>query len=59
SLLLGQFASPLIAQPFITQFGLPATFTIAGALALGVALVFAAAAYRQKTGLAPAVKDGI
>ncbi|MFN2107200.1 MAG: MFS transporter [Candidatus Promineifilaceae bacterium] len=59
SLLLGQFASPLIAQPFITKFELPTTFAIAGALALGVALVFAAAAYRQKTDLAPAVKDGI
>jgi MFS family permease len=47
ALFLGQFFSPIITQPFINQVGMAATFALAGAAALLIAILFAASAARQ------------
>jgi MFS family permease len=59
ALLLGQFASPLITQPFITRIGLPATFALAGVAALAMAVIFALAAFREKQPMVTADKTTI
>ena len=59
SLLLGQFASPLIAQPFVAQLGLPVTFAAAGVASLAMAVIFAVASYSQKADFNPAAEDRI
>ena len=53
ALFLGQFFSPIIAQPFINRVGLAATFAIAGVVALLIAMLFAAGAARQSKGSVP------
>ena len=50
ALFLGQFFSPIIAQPLINRFGLAATFAVAGATALLIAMLFAAGAAKQSRG---------
>lgn len=46
-LFLGQFFSPIIAQPFVNQIGLSATFAFAGAAALLIAILYGAGTARQ------------
>jgi MFS family permease len=47
ALFLGQFFSPIMTQPFINRVGIAATFALAGAAALLIAILFAASAARQ------------
>ena len=47
-LFLGQFFSPIIAQPLVNQVGLSATFAVAGAAALLIAILFGVGAIRQR-----------
>ena len=56
-LFLGQFFSPIIAQPFVNQVGLSATFALAAAAALLIAVLFGVGAARQKHAAVPAVKN--
>ena len=55
-LYLGQFFSPIIAQPLINQVGLSATFALAGGAALLIALLFGFAAARQGQVITPAIE---
>ncbi len=59
ALFLGQFFSPIITQPFINRLGLSATFAVAGAAALLIAIFFAAGAAMQHKGTVPAIKNTV
>ena len=49
AIFLGQFFSPIATQPLIGQIGMAGTFAVAAGISLLVAVVFSAAAMRQRT----------
>ena len=59
ALFLGQFASPFIAEPLVSQNGLSATFAVAGAASLLIMLIFAVSAAGQRQATAPALKSNV
>ena len=59
ALFLGQFFSPIFAQPFVEQIGLAAMFGVAAAIALLFAIVFAVSAARKGLTIAPTIEKNI
>jgi MFS family permease len=49
AIFLGQFFSPIVAQPLIQQTGIGGTFAVAAGISILVAVVFVVAAMRQRT----------
>ena len=45
---LGMFFSPIIAQPFITRYGIAATFGIIGTLSLGLGIILFLFNFRKR-----------